>query len=126
MRVRTEAMSVLESQVRSNIAAIHLERAEFGPVLVECRQALRLWSGNVRACQRAAKASVELGRAEDAMGYCDLALALEPGNKVRTIIVPSRPWQLLGRPHSVSASAIDGVACSVCWSGGIGDISDDT
>ena len=80
---RTPSIDKLESQVRSNIAAIQLERGDFGPTLVECRQALRLWPENVRACQRAAKASVELGRASDAVDYCDVALALEPDNKAR-------------------------------------------
>ncbi len=52
-------------------------------MLRECREALRLWSGNVRACQRCAKACVLLGRAAEAMDYCALGLALEADNKVR-------------------------------------------
>jgi hypothetical protein len=98
---RTESLDKLESQVRSNVAAILLERGSHTQVLFECRQALRLWSGNVRACQRAAKACIELGKASDALDYCEVGLALEPDNKVRGAVTRGC-WSI---PHVVVTDA---------------------
>ena len=87
-------MKQLESQVRSNIAAILVERGKWWDVLCECEHALELWSDNIKAYMRAAKACVALGRHADAVKFANQGLELEPDNKVGMppfLCSPTRP-----------------------------------
>lgn len=81
-RVQTEEMEKLQSTVRSNLAAILLAREKYGEVVFECKLALELWPGNVKAAFRGAKACVALGKFEDAVKLCDEGLKAEADNTV--------------------------------------------
>lgn len=118
MKERTESMNKLESQVRSNIAAILLERSQYSKVLVECRQALRLWPENVRACQRAARACVELGKASEGLDYAEVGLVLEPDSKpllavkevaTQAVARQRREREAVERARAESEAALDAV-----------------
>ena len=84
-------MKKLQSTVRSNLAAILLAREKYGEVVFECKLALELWPENVKAAFRAAKASVELGKFEDALQLSEAALKVDPDNKVLTRTLCSSP-----------------------------------
>jgi tetratricopeptide (TPR) repeat protein len=76
-KVKKSKMRQLESQVRSNMAAILLERNRSWDVLCECEKAIDLWSGNVKAYMRAGKACMSLGRLQDAVKFCTAGLTFE-------------------------------------------------
>jgi tetratricopeptide (TPR) repeat protein len=71
----------LKSQLYSNRAAVSLRLNEYSKAVNDCRQALRLESGNAKASFRAAKASEALGLTSQALSFCDHALKQMPGEK---------------------------------------------
>lgn len=84
-KVKKSKMRQLESQVRSNMAAILLERNRSWDVLCECEKAIDLWSDNVKAYMRAGKACVALGRLLDAVKFSTAGLTFDSIDaKVRT------------------------------------------
>jgi tetratricopeptide (TPR) repeat protein len=58
-----------------------LQLENYGRVLEDCEEAIKLDPGNVKAYFRATKAAYELRKYEEALKYSELGLAKEPSNK---------------------------------------------
>lgn len=74
-------MRSIASVCYSNLAAVYMARIKYISVIDSCEKALRLWNENIKACWRAAKACLALGRAEEALQFCEMGRLIDPETK---------------------------------------------
>eukprot|EP00750_Incisomonas_marina_P014980 INCI18044.2.p1 GENE.INCI18044.2~~INCI18044.2.p1 ORF type:complete len:465 (+),score=100.41 INCI18044.2:70-1464(+) len=64
----------LSSTLHTNSAVVHMARGNLQTAVSECKVAIKIYAGNIKAYWRAAKASLEMGKLDDAMAFCSQAL----------------------------------------------------
>jgi len=65
----------------SNRAAVNLQLENYGRVITDCDEAIKLDSNNTKAYFRATKAAYGLRKYEDAVKYCEEGLITKPDDK---------------------------------------------
>jgi len=64
-----------------NRAACNLELGNYGRVVMDCHEAVKLNENNVKAYWRAAKAAFKLWKLPESLKFCMKGLEIEPDNK---------------------------------------------
>lgn len=82
MRLKLEISKELTATILLNRSAAHLQLKNHGWAVRDCIDVLKLDPTNVKAYYRAAKACIELDKADYANGFNEKALELQVNNKV--------------------------------------------